>query len=303
MFRDLSAATAHVMAFLFGSLVWMILIGVGVGVLLLVRDPLLLASGNAIEGLDGLTMGLTSAIQIVGLAGLAACLALLLGSRTLDGPHVWWSLPGRHTAAERLRAHLGFRVPRAMWVIVGCLGGLTVWTFPSMLAAWLVKTLQIDSVSLEATSRLLLEGPALHRLAMGLAVVVTAPIFEEVIFRGYLWEIAERATGRWGALVLTTLLFAAYHLDPVHSLSLLPTAAFLGALRLASGSLWPSIFAHFANNGIALVVTLLVADVGAEDDLPMWLALSGTLFTCVVFALGAAWARYRPISLPAGALS
>jgi len=303
MFRDLSAATAHVMAFLFGSLVWMILIGVGVAILLLVRDPALLASGNALEGLDGLTMGLTSAIQIVGLAGLAAGLALLLGTPTSDGHQVWWSLPGRHTVASRLRAHLGLRTPRAAWLVVAFLGGLTVWTFPSMLAAWLVETLQIDSVSLEATSRMLLEGPVLHRFAMGLAVVVTAPIFEEVIFRGYLWEVAERATGRWGAFVLTTLLFAAYHLDPVHTLSLLPTAAFLGALRLVSGSLWPCILAHFANNGVAIVVTLLAADMAVEEELPMWLALSGTLFTCVVFTLGAAWARYRPNSPSAGALS
>jgi membrane protease YdiL (CAAX protease family) len=282
----------------------MILIGVFVAILVFVRDPEALASGHAIEELDGLTMGLTSAVQILGLAGLAAGLSVFLGDRSHDGHLVWWSIPRGHEVGARLHRHLGLQRPRWTWAVVALLGGLTVWTFPSMLAAWLMETLQIDSVSLEATSRLLLEGPTPHRLAMGFAVIVTAPIFEEVIFRGYLWDVAERATGRWGAFVLTTLLFAAYHLDPVHTVSLLPTAAFLGALRLASGSLWPSILAHFANNGIAIVITLLTADVAAEEELPLWLSLSGTLFTIIVFALGVAWARKRPSSpTPHGALS
>ena len=64
---------------------------------------------------------------------------------------------------------------------------------------------QLDSMSLELTSRMLVEGPLLHRLAMAFAVVATAPLFEELIFRGYLWELTERAAGRWGAFVVTTV--------------------------------------------------------------------------------------------------
>jgi membrane protease YdiL (CAAX protease family) len=171
-----------------------------------------------------------------------------------------------------------------------------VWTFPSWLAAWLVEATGIDSVSLEATSRLILEGPTIDRLAMGFAVVVTAPLFEEVIFRGYLWEVSERAIGRWGAFLATTLLFAGYHLDPVHTVSLLPTAAFLGLLRLVSGSLWPGVLAHLANNGIAIVVTLWGTELVSEDEIPLWLAITGTSLTAVVFGMGYAWTRKRPHS-------
>ncbi len=297
MLRDLSAATLHLLAFLVGSFVWMLVIGVGVAILLMLREPGLLSGSLDIRELDGLTMGLTSAVQIVGLAVLAALLAMVLGERpAADGPRRWWTVPHADQAAARLQQHLALRHSRRAWAVVAALGGLTVWTFPSWLAAWLVEATGIDSVSLEATSRLILEGPTIDRLAMGFAVVVTAPLFEEVIFRGYLWEVSERAIGRWGAFLATTLLFAGYHLDPVHTVSLLPTAAFLGLLRLVSGSLWPGVLAHLANNGIAIVVTLWGTELVSEDEIPLWLAITGTSLTAVVFGMGYAWTRKRPHS-------
>lgn len=300
MLRDLTAALGHLVVFLTGSLVWMVALGVVVAVVFFVRDPSMLSDPSALDALDGLTMGLMSALQIMGLAGLAVGLALVLGDRQ-ERPHRYWTLPGN--VPGRLKAHLGLRRPRPLWPVVAFLGGLTVWTFPSLLAEWLIETFEVDSVSLELTTRMLLEGPLLDRMVMGFAVVVTAPLFEELIFRGYLWELAERATGRWGAFVLTTLLFAGYHLDPVHTVSLLPTAAFLGALRLVSDSLWPSVLAHFANNGIAIVVTVLTADIAADQSLPLALSVGGTSLTLVTFLAGLAWARSRPTPSPRGALS
>ena len=297
MLRDLTAALGHLVVFLAGSPMWMLV----VAVVFFVKDPSLLSNPSALDDLDGLTMGLMSALQILGLAGLAVSLALVLGDRR-EQPHRYWTLPGDDVVG-RLKAHLGLRRTRPLWALVAFLGGLTVWTFPSLMAEWLITTFEVDSVSLELTTRMLLEGPLLDRMAMGFAVVVTAPIFEELIFRGYLWELTERATGRWGAFVLTTLLFAGYHLDPVHTVSLLPTAAFLGALRLVSGSLCPSVLAHFANNGIAIVVTVLTADVAPDQSLPLALSIGGTTLTLVTFLVGLAWARSRPHPTPRGALS
>ena len=60
------------------------------------------------------------------------------------------------------------------------------------------------------------------------------------------------------AFALTTVLFALYHMDPIHVVSLLPTAVFLGWLRWASGSLWPPILAHFVNNAVAVGVVQIM---------------------------------------------
>ena len=61
-----------------------------------------------------------------------------------------------------------------------------------------------------------------------------------------------------------------------------------------SGSLWPSVLAHFANNGIALVITFLTADVSQDVELPLPLALGGTTLTVIVFWLGQRWAPRAP---------
>ena len=300
MLRDLSAATLHLIAFLLGSLLWMLAMGAALAVVWMVRDPSLLSGPVDLADLDGLTMGLSSALQIVGLAALAALLAMAMGTQPdAEGRRAWWSLPQGSEVGARLRRHLALRRFPWVWGVVGFAGGLTVWTFPSFVATWLVDTFGFESVSLEATTRLLLEGPLLDRLAMGFAVVGTAPLFEELIFRGYLWEVAERATGRWGAFAVTTLLFAAYHIDPVHMVSLLPTAVFLGALRMASGSLWPGVLAHLANNGIAVVIAVLTQHLPDDDTLPLWISLSGTALTALVFLAGYTWSRARP--LPDGA--
>ncbi|MEM6927212.1 MAG: CPBP family intramembrane glutamic endopeptidase, partial [Myxococcota bacterium] len=132
-------------------------------------------------------------------------------------------------------------------------GGLLVWIWPSWFAAQLIELTGLDSSV--ATISELLVGPLWQTWAMIAAVAIGAPVSEELLFRGYLWRLVELTSGsRGAAFVVTTLLFALYHMDPIHVVALLPTAAFLGWLRWTSGSLWPCILAHFVNNAVAVVV-------------------------------------------------
>ena len=57
---------------------------------------------------------------------------------------------------------------------------------------------------------------------------VITPIFEELIFRGYLWnKLEEKFGGRFAAYIITTLLFAVWHLGYIDTV----------AFRMTSGSL------------------------------------------------------------------
>lgn len=78
-------------------------------------------------------------------------------------------------------------------------------------------------------------------------------LIEEILFRGILFRLLQRALNTWGALVLSSILFALAHL-PNAGITLLAvgiTAAagmMLAAAYLATGRLWLGVGLHFAWN-------------------------------------------------------
>ena len=99
-------------------------------------------------------------------------------------------------------------------------------------------------------------------------VCVIAPIAEEFFFRGFVfgvlrgWRITVRGRniGTWVAAVLTGILFGAAHLGGTPVVFIVPLA-FLGFLlcivRWRTGSLYPGMALHSANNALALGVSQL----------------------------------------------
>ncbi|HEX8103001.1 MAG TPA: type II CAAX endopeptidase family protein [Solirubrobacteraceae bacterium] len=86
-------------------------------------------------------------------------------------------------------------------------------------------------------------------------VAITAPIAEEIAFRGYLFPALTRWRGPWIAALITALLFGAAHVA-VYPPAFLPALAFFGfgacMLLWFTGSLLPSIGLHALNNGIVV---------------------------------------------------
>jgi uncharacterized protein len=95
--------------------------------------------------------------------------------------------------------------------------------------------------------------------AASLAVMaILAPVAEETVFRGLLYGWV---AGRWGSIaawLVSSLLFAAAHVEPAHAILVLPLGLWFGWLRRRTGSLWPSLVAHMANNGLAVVAAALL---------------------------------------------
>jgi hypothetical protein len=99
-------------------------------------------------------------------------------------------------------------------------------------------------------------------------VCVVAPIAEEVFFRGFVFgalrhlkiTVAGRDLGVWVAAVVTGILFGAVHLSSAPIQYLIPLG-FLGfvlcLVRWRTGSLYPCIALHSANNALALGVNQL----------------------------------------------
>jgi uncharacterized protein len=81
-----------------------------------------------------------------------------------------------------------------------------------------------------------------------IAAVIVAPVVEEIFFRGFLFQGFRKSYGWIPAILLSSFIFAAAHLDLA---SLIPT--FILGIILAyvyhrSNSLWPGIIIHFLIN-------------------------------------------------------
>jgi len=91
-----------------------------------------------------------------------------------------------------------------------------------------------------------------YLLLLFLAVVIAAPIFEELIFRGFIFKGLESSPlGAIGAILITSVLFTFIHLgqyDLTILAILFPLAVIIGLSRYRSGGIYLPIYLHFINN-------------------------------------------------------
>lgn len=92
-----------------------------------------------------------------------------------------------------------------------------------------------------------------------LTASVAAPLFEETLFRGFLLPSLTRYMPTWGAIALSSLLFALAHLSLSEILPLMALGAILGAVYTRSRNLLSSILLHGLWNSGTLVSLLLLA--------------------------------------------
>ena len=89
-------------------------------------------------------------------------------------------------------------------------------------------------------------------------VGLVAPVCEEFFFRGFFLQgLKSRGGPPFKALVWSAVFFSALHLDPVGFLARVELGLLFGWLWLRTGSLWPSLLAHVANNAVSMALYFL----------------------------------------------
>ncbi len=223
----------------------------------------------------GLLAGLT-VIQFAAMLLPAVVLALLLplGDRSL---------------VARAAVSFPIQIGPKGYLIAAIILGFTAGALPS----WAVDQLARATGGEMGITRIieaLDQADPLARFAMYAVVAAIAPVAEELIFRGFLWAAIERSGPPWVAWVATSLLFAAYHHDPLQVLAVLPLGLVLGWLRWRTRSLWASLLLHVTNNGLALITAMAFPDLLTE------FAPSVGLAAVAGITLAAAWRFERPIA-------
>lgn len=156
-------------------------------------------------------------------------------------------------AAKRIGlSHLGFKKFDSLTMGLGC--GLIVISYPLIIAHnFLLTFLGVDTQG-EAVMKMFSELKSPVWLI--LTGVIVAPLVEEIFFRGFLFQGFRQRYGWIAALLLSSGIFAASHLDPVSFIPTFILGAALGYVYHRSNSLWPSVILHFLNNGFAMCAML-----------------------------------------------
>lgn len=201
--------------------------------------------------------------QIVGLAGVAYAAARLQGSQALT------YLRLRRTDGWGIGAGvLGalFLIPLVQWLA----------EFNSLLPLppWLRA---LEAAQMELIASVLAEPTG---WLFNLLLLAATPAFcEELLFRGYFQRKAERAVGVIGALVLSGVVFAFFHLRLTQVLPLALLGGYLAYVVWRTDSLWSGIAAHLGYNGLMVLIAPTVEG-GADPDMaiavPWYLVLAGT---------------------------
>jgi membrane protease YdiL (CAAX protease family) len=84
-------------------------------------------------------------------------------------------------------------------------------------------------------------------------VVVIAPLFEELFFRGLVLNGMRRRYPAWKAIGLSTLLFALSHANPWQLAIPLLTGVVFGWVVVRTGTLWLPLIGHAVHNGRAML--------------------------------------------------
>lgn len=153
---------------------------------------------------------------------------------------------------------LGFARPR--WRLLHLLWQMPLAIGCALAVQALVLTLVFGSAARERTpggiAEEFLSGSRAVALVALLAVVLVAPLWEEVLFRGAFFAGFLRRFGPYRTILLTSLVFAAVHGSPLVMPYVLVLGLFLGWLRWFHRSLWASLVLHMTNNAlVALVVS------------------------------------------------
>jgi len=159
------------------------------------------------------------------------------------------------------------RRPTGAQLRLGMLTGLAGFAAASGLVGLWSRLLPADWVrAFDLAERF--QGGPWYQAGLVLAATALAPACEEVAFRGYLQSALRLRLGERGALLLGAGLFAAMHLNPVSLPGLALLGALFGWLALRSGSIWPSVAAHAANNAVASLLALTSPPAPPEGGAP-----------------------------------
>lgn len=198
------------------------------------------------------------------------------------------------TSGQTFKKAMAFSRPRPWAVIGAALAGCSAWAAVAIFSEWV---LPVPKQLLEELRRSLVPLDGSRGFVATLLLVAVSPaICEECLFRGPILRGLRTRFDSVAAVVITAALFGLFHMDVYRLIPTTLLGVLLGFVALESGSIVPSMVAHFCNN--AMLVTL--ASLGLDRPMERLGQRALTLLVIASLVLSAAGlalvrgARRRP---------
>lgn len=188
---------------------------------------------------------------------------------------LWWR-------GARVRRALAWYPTGLRNLLLAALGTIAVSLLADKLGVWVHSHMPWWPSANEMIGDVIGRAKGVSFVLIVLAVSLIAPVMEEAFFRGLLQGGFSRRCGWFGGALLAAVLFGLIHADPVQTPAGIVLGLYLGLARWRSGSLFPAVAGHIANNTLASVVFLAKAQ---EGTAPPWLLPAAGLFALVTLLL------------------
>lgn len=167
---------------------------------------------------------------------------------------LWVKLRHRAGAAQlRLRWKRGDIGSGALAALIGLGAGAVISQIVLLIAN------NVSQRPVEAPAQLPEDLRGIEILLAGLAVVVVAPIAEELFFRGFLYQALRRWRGTTQGIVLSAVVFALPHVSPLIIPSIFALGVILAYLFEKRGSVVAAIAAHATFNLVGFIIIVVTS--------------------------------------------
>ena len=122
-----------------------------------------------------------------------------------------------------------------------------------------------------------MEGPFLVAF---ITVGIIAPIAEEFLFRGVVFNTLKKRFSPVWTIVIQGVLFGVFHLNLVQGSYATLLGMVFGYVTYKTKSLWPAIIMHIVNNSMSFIITIVLGDYN--------LSVTGFIIQAIVAVIGIA---------------
>lgn len=199
----------------------------------------------------------TVAAVLAEVLGASFTVALIAGALSSWIGLAGWPIVVTMWRGNGPRRDLGFTFnwSDVRWGILAGLIGLVV----AGIAAALTMAVfgEFNSAAGEAAELLIAQSGPIAWVIFGLLIMIGAPIAEELAFRGLMFSaLLKRGMKPWLVIVITSALFAVFHIEPTRIFLLFVIGLVLGFVRYRTNSIGSAIVAHAVINAPAALFVM-----------------------------------------------
>ena len=144
------------------------------------------------------------------------------------------------------------RMPDVRGVLAAVLLGIGTPCLTQLIVLRLAELMPKSLQNVEVTFHSLLDGKPFP--VVFLMIAVLPAVCEEVLFRGYILCAAREKWKMRAAVLVTAVLFAAFHMSLIRFLPILVLGTLMTYAAYATGSIVTSVIVHFLNNGVGVLL-------------------------------------------------